>query len=251
MYRLERQRQKSLFKTKKSELRVLNTLKDDLQMHEIPEHVECFDNSNIQGSNPVSACVVFKNGKPSKKDYRHFHIKTVKGPDDFKSMYESVYRRYQRLKNEAENLPQLVVIDGGKGQLSAAVKALSELDLMNEIKIIGIAKKLEEIFQPGDSVPLYIDKNSESLKLIQHLRNEAHRFGIEFHRDMRSKSMTKSVLDEIYGVGPKTKDRLIGAFKTIENIKKAPKQELEEIIGTSKAEIVHRYFQSMGSGKKY
>jgi excinuclease ABC subunit C len=175
----------------------LERVMKDLHMPQLPYHIECFDNSNIMGSNPVAACVVFRNAKPSKKDYRHFNIKTVSGPDDFSSMEEVVYRRYKRMLDENQKLPQLIIIDGGKGQLSSAMKSIERLDLREKIAIIGIAKKLEEIYFPGDSIPIYLDKNSYSLKLIQQLRNEAHRFGINFHRDKRSSEMTKSGLDQI------------------------------------------------------
>jgi excinuclease ABC subunit C len=214
-----------------------------LRLKELPIHIECFDNSNFQGSDPVAACVVFKNGKPANKEYRHYHIKTVKGPDDFASMEEVVYRRYKRLKEENANLPQLIVIDGGKGQLSAALKSLDLLDLRGKIAIIGIAKKLEEIFFPEDSVPLYIDKNSESLKLIQYLRNEAHRFGITFHRQLRSGSMLKSEMGVIPGIGTKSIERLYGRFKSMEGIEKASMDELSAEIGRKRALVIRDYFK--------
>ena len=242
-YRLEKRRQNVTRKTQNASQRILSTLQEDLRLKELPIHIECFDNSNFQGSDPVAACVVFKNGKPAKKEYRHYHIKTVKGPDDFASMEEVVYRRYKRLKEENANLPQLIVIDGGKGQLSAALKSLDLLDLRGKIAIIGIAKKLEEIFFPEDSVPLYIDKNSESLKLIQYLRNEAHRFGITFHRQLRSGSMLKSEMGVIPGIGTKSIERLYGRFKSMEGIEKASMDELSAEIGRKRALVIRDYFK--------
>ena len=223
--------------------RVLEQLQKDLRLSELPVQIECFDNSNIQGTNPASACVVFKNAKPSKKDYRHFNIKTVEGPDDFASMEEVVYRRYKRLKEENQPFPQLIIIDGGKGQLSSSLKALDKLELRGEIAIVGIAKRLEEIYFPGDSVPLYIDKRSESLKLIQHLRNEAHRFSLAHHRNRRSKSGLHSELDDISGIGPKSKIDLLKKFKSIKRIKEASKTELTELLGQSKAQKLMKYFK--------
>ena len=209
--------------------RILKTLQQDLQMSEVPFHIECFDNSNMQGSFPVSSCVVFKNAKPSKKDYRHFNIKTVVGPDDFASMEEVVYRRYSRLLREGESLPQLVIIDGGKGQLSAAMKSVKALQLEDKMTVVGIAKRLEEIFFPGDSIPLYINKKSESLKLIQQARNEAHRFAITFHRTKRSQFFTKTSLTDIPGIGEKTAEKLIGHFGSVKKIKKARASEIAEV----------------------
>ena len=223
--------------------RVLEQLQKDLRLSELPVQIECFDNSNIQGTNPASACVVFKNAKPSKKDYRHFNIKTVEGPDDFASMAEVVYRRYKRLKEENQPFPQLIIIDGGKGQLSSSLKALDKLQLRGVIAIVGIAKRLEEIYFPGDSVPLYIDKRSESLKLIQHLRNEAHRFSLAHHRNRRSKSGLHSELDDISGIGPKSKIDLLKKFKSIKRIKEASKTELTELLGQSKAQKLMKYFK--------
>ena len=211
--------------------RIMSQMKTDLRLPKEPYHIECFDNSNIQGSNPVAACVVFKNGKPSKKEYRHYNIKTVQGPDDFASMEEVVYRRYKRLLEEEAPLPQLIVIDGGKGQLSSAVKSLDLLELRGKISIIGIAKRLEEIYFPEDSIPLYIDKRSESLKILQRARDEAHRFGITFHRQKRSKGSLNSELDQIDGIGPATRDKLLVHFKSLKRIKKASKEELEKILG--------------------
>ena len=224
--------------------RIMLTLQKDLRLKDLPVHVECFDNSNIQGTNPSSACVVFKNAKPSKKDYRKFNIKTVVGPNDFASMEEVVYRRYKRLVEEKQKLPQLVIIDGGKGQLSSAMKAIDELNLRGEIAVIGIAKKLEEIFFPGDSLPIYIDKRSESLKLIQHLRNEAHRFSLSHHRDRRSKEAIKSELTEIKGVGYRTAQELLWKFKSVKKISEASLDELQSVVSKHAGKLVYEYFQS-------
>jgi len=218
-------------------------MKKDLRLSEEPRHIECFDNSNIQGTNPVAACVVFKNGKPSKKDYRKFNIKTVEGPDDFASMEEVVYRRYKRLKEEEQPLPQLIIIDGGKGQLSSALKSLDKLGLRGKIAIVGIAKRLEELFYPGDPIPLYLDKKSETLKIIQQLRNEAHRFGIEFHRDKRSKEALDSALETIPGIGEKTVLELLKHFKSTKRISEAGFDDLEKIVGVSRAKKIVEYFQ--------
>jgi excinuclease ABC subunit C len=220
----------------------LEKLKNDLHMPDLPVHIECFDNSNIMGTNPVAACVVFRNARPSKNDYRHFNIKTVTGPDDFSSMEEIVYRRYRRMIEENQKLPQLVIIDGGKGQLSSAMKSIDKLGIREKVTVIGIAKKLEEIYFPGDSVPIYLDKNSISLKIIQQLRNEAHRFGINFHRDKRSADMIKSDLDQIKGIGPKTKDILLKHFESAEKIKDASVDELENLVGSAKTAILSEYF---------
>ncbi|MBN1253138.1 MAG: excinuclease ABC subunit UvrC [Bacteroidales bacterium] len=241
-YRLEKKKHKENIDPLKHTNRILSKIKDDLHLPELPVHIECFDNSNIQGNFPVAACVVFKNAKPAKKDYRHFNIKTVEGIDDFASMKEIIFRRYKRLLDEKQNLPQLIIVDGGKGQLSSAVESLDELNLRGKISIIGIAKRLEEIYFPNDPVPLYIDKNSETLKIIQQARNEAHRFGITFHRDKRSKGMLISELDEINGVGEKTKFALIENFKTIANIKNASVEELKKVVKSVKAEIIFNYF---------
>lgn len=218
--------------------RILEQMQHDLHLSRKPRHIECFDNSNIQGTNPVAACVVFRNAKPSKKEYRHFNIKTVKGPDDFASMEEVVYRRYSRLLNEGQELPQLIVIDGGKGQLSSAIKSLEKLELMDKIAIIGIAKRLEEIYFPGDSIPIYLDKRSETLKIVQQLRNEAHRFGINHHRNRRSKAGLGTSLDKINGIGPKTIELLIGHFGSVKEVLNAPKKELIELIGQNKTELI-------------
>ncbi|PWL32644.1 MAG: excinuclease ABC subunit C [Fluviicola sp. XM-24bin1] len=242
-YQLEKRKHEKIVNPERHTERILETIRKDFRLDTLPVHIECFDNSNFHGTHAVSACVVFKNAKPSKKDYRHFNIKTVDGPDDFASMEEAVFRRYKRLKEEEQPLPQLIVIDGGKGQLSSAVKALDDLDLRGQIAIVGIAKKLEEIFFPGDSYPIYIDKRSESLKVIQHLRNEAHRFGITHHRNKRSKAALVSEITQIKGIGEKTFEELIRNFKSIQGVKKASHEELAEVIGNAKAKIVFDYFQ--------
>lgn len=221
----------------------LEKLKNDLHMPDLPVHIECFDNSNIMGTNPVAACVVFRNARPSKNEYRHFNVKTVTGPDDFSSMEEIVYRRYRRMTEENQKLPQLVIIDGGKGQLSSAMKSVDKLNLREKVTVIGIAKKLEEIYFPGDSVPIYLDKNSISLKIIQNLRNEAHRFGINFHRDKRSSEMIRSDLDQIKGIGPKTKEILLKHFDSVGKIKVASAEELENLVGAAKSSILTEYFR--------
>ncbi|MDE5659537.1 MAG: excinuclease ABC subunit UvrC [Muribaculaceae bacterium] len=221
-------------------MRVLTRIQQDFRLPDLPRHIECFDNSNIQGTNPVASCVVFRNAKPAKKDYRHFCIQTVEGPDDFASMREIITRRYTRLLQEApDDLPQLIVVDGGKGQLSAAVEALDSIGLRGAIPIVGIAKRLEEIYFPGDSIPLYIDKNSETLRVVQHLRDEAHRFGITFHRDRRSKSQTTSALDNIPGIGEKTKELLLKKFRSVARIKSATPEQLAELIGPAKAATLY------------
>ena len=239
-YKLEQKKKQELVPKKDHTGRNLEKLKSDLHMAELPVHIECFDNSNITGENPVAACVVFKNSRPSKKDYRHFNIKTVTGPDDFSSMEEIVFRRYRRLIDEKQSLPQLIIIDGGKGQLSSAVKSLQKLEIQDRLTIIGIAKKLEEIYFPGDSIPLYLDKNSVSLKIIQQLRNEAHRFGINFHRDKRSAEMTKSELDQIKGIGAKTKDLLLKKIGSFDKIRKTTLADLEKLIGRKKASVLYK-----------
>ena len=226
--------------------RILRTLAADLQMDELPYHIECFDNSNMQGSHPVAACVVFRNAKPTKRDYRHYNIKTVDGPDDFASMEEVVFRRYRRLLEEDESLPQLIIIDGGKGQLSSAVKSLEVLGLDQKITIVGIAKRLEEIFFPGDSIPLYINKKSESLKLIQKLRNEAHRFAISFHRQKRSQKFTRSELVNIKGVGEKTTQKLLAHFGSVKRVRESTKEALMEIVGKNQAQLIINYFSLPG-----
>ncbi|GGE03570.1 excinuclease ABC subunit UvrC [Psychroflexus salis] len=242
-FRMERFKQMKIVDPDRHVNRLMAQMKQDLRLHQEPRHIECFDNSNIQGSNPVAACVVFKNGKPSKKDYRKFNIKTVEGPDDFASMEEVVFRRYRRLLEEDEALPQLIIVDGGKGQLSSGVKALERLDLRGKIAIIGIAKRLEELFYPGDKYPLYLDKKSETLKVIQYLRNEAHRFGITFHRDKRSKNALGTELEEIEGIGEKTAVNLLKEFRSIKNIKSASKKEIASVVGEAKAQLIKVHYQ--------
>ena len=234
----EKKKQKLMSKEKKEKTTSVFRLKEDLRLKQIPIHIECFDNSNLQGTNPVAACVVFKNGKPSKKEYRLFNIKTVVGPDDYKSMEEVVLRRYKRLINEKRKLPQLIVIDGGKGQLSSAVKSLKKLNIDGQIAIIGIAKRLEEIYFPNDSTPLYLDKKSSSLKLIQQLRNEAHRFGINHHRRKRVSEKIKTSLDNISGIGPKTSTLLLKKFGSVKNLMNADYKTVQELIGESKAKKI-------------
>ena len=241
-FRQERFKQEKIVDPERHTNRILTQMQRDLHLSVPPVHIECFDNSNIQGTNPVSACVVFKNAKPSKKDYRHFNVKTVEGPNDFASMEEVVYRRYRRLLDEEEPLPQLIIIDGGKGQLGAALKSLELLGLRGKIAIVGIAKRLEEIFYPGDSIPLYLDKKSETLKVIQHLRNEAHRFGITFHRQKRSASAIHSELEQISGVGKQTQETLLKQFKSVKRLKEASKEEIIAAIGQSRAQKVWDYF---------
>ena len=222
--------------------RLMEVMKSDLRLTEQPRHIECFDNSNLQGTNPVSACVVFKDGKPSKKDYRHFNIKTVEGPDDFASMQEAVRRRYTRLQRENKPIPQLIVIDGGKGQLSSVVETLKEIGVYGQTSVVGIAKRLEEIYYPGDSLPMYIDKTSETLKVIQHMRDEAHRFGITHHRNRRSKAFVRSELDAINGIGPTTIKTLLNHFKSVKKVKNASKEELIRVVGNAKATIIANHF---------
>lgn len=241
-YHLERMKKKEMIQKKFDKKKILEQLQSDLRLDSLPVHIECFDNSNIQGSHPVAACVVFRDGKPSKKEYRHYNIKTVEGPDDFASMEEVVFRRYKRLLEEGDDLPQLVIIDGGKGQLSSAMKSLDKLGLREEIGIIGIAKKLEEIYFPNDSVPLYLDKNSPALRIIQHLRDEAHRFGISFHRQKRSQNFTSSELETIEGIGNKTAVALLSHFKSVEKIKGLSEEKIAEVIGPAKAKIIYRHF---------
>ena len=237
-YKVDKLKRSEKFNPEQRATRLLTTIQKDLHLPVLPMQIECFDNSNIQGTNPVAACVVFKKAKPSKKDYRHFHIKTVVGPDDFASMREIVTRRYTRLLEEKAQLPQLIIIDGGKGQLNAATEVLRELNLLGKITIVGLAKRLEEIFYPGDPFPLVLDKTSETLKVIQHLRDEAHRFGITFHRHMRSKGQIVSELDTIKGIGEKTKEALLKKYKSVKRIREAPSAELEELIGKKKATLV-------------
>jgi len=229
--------------------RIMKQLKEDLKLKELPRHIECFDNSNIMGTYPVSACVVFKEAKPSKKDYRIFNIKTVEGPNDFASMEEVIYRRYKRMLDEAQTLPQLIIVDGGKGQLSSAVESLVKLDLYGKIPIVGIAKKLEEIYFPEDSLPLHINKKSESLKLIQRMRDEAHRFGITHHRNRRSKAFTNTELESVTGIGKKTADALLRHFKSMKKLREASAEEIIAIVGNAKAKVIREYFDpSTSSG---
>jgi len=241
-YHFEKEKRNEKISRKFSKSKELEQLKSDLRMQQLPGHIECFDNSNIQGSNPVASCVVFRNGKPSKNEYRQFNIQTVEGPDDYASMREVVFRRYRRLLNEGEELPQLVVIDGGKGQLSAALESLQELDIHKQITTIGIAKKLEEIYFPGDPVPLYLDKNSSSLKTIQHLRDEAHRFGVRFHRQKRSQSFTSNELENIEGIGPKTAQKLLEKYGSTAEVKKLDSETLEQEVGKAKAKAIMNHF---------
>lgn len=238
-FRMDRFKQMKIVDPERHTSRIMSQMKIDLRLPKEPYHIECFDNSNIQGSNPVAACVVFKNGKPYKKEYRHYNIKTVEGPDDFASMEEVVYRRYKRLLEEEASLPQLIVIDGGKGQLSSAVKSLDLLGLRGKISIVGIAKRLEEIYFPGDSIPLYLDKRSESLKILQRARDEAHRFGITFHRQKRSKGSLNSELDQVEGIGPATRDKLLRHFKSLKRIKEASKEALENVLGKQKGSKIY------------
>jgi excinuclease ABC subunit C len=241
-FRQDRFKQMKIVDPERHVKRIMSQMKTDLRLKEEPRHIECFDNSNIQGTHPVAACVVFKNGKPSKKEYRHYNIKTVIGPDDFASMEEVVFRRYKRLLAENEPLPQLIIVDGGKGQLSSALKSLDVLGLRGKIAIIGIAKRLEEIYYPGDSVPLYLDKKSESLKIIQFLRNEAHRFGITLHRNKRSKSAIQSELEQIPKIGTQTITVLLRKFKSAKRVKSATFDELEKEIGHSRAQTIFKYY---------
>jgi excinuclease ABC subunit C len=243
-FMLDQKKQESLRNPREKTERILTTMKNDLQLDVLPEHIECFDNSNLQGTNPVAACVVFKQVKPAKKDYRHFNVKTVVGPDDFASMREIIYRRYSRMLEEKQNLPQLIVIDGGKGQLSAAVEVLDELKIRNKVIVIGIAKRLEEIFFPDDPNPIYLDKKSETLKVIQQIRDEAHRFGITFHRNKRSKGMVTSSLLEIPGIGDKTYTLLIRHFGSLKRLEEATIEDISELVGEKKATLVKNFFEA-------
>ena len=237
-YRTDKLKMMEKLNPEQRAMRTLTTIQKDLHLPELPRHIECFDNSNISGAHPVAACVVFRNAKPAKKEYRHFNIKTVEGPDDYASMREVLTRRYSRLLSEGADLPQLVVLDGGKGQLSAGIEVLDSLGLRHQIAMIGIAKSLNEIYFPGDSLPLYIDKNSETLKVVQRLRDEAHRFGIAHHRNKRSKGQVASALDSITGVGEKTKQLLLRNFKSVKRIKEAPEEQLAQVVGPAKAKLV-------------
>ena len=242
-YRLDQLKQIQIVDPERHTNRIMAQMQKDLRLSVEPRHIECFDNSNIQGTNPVADCVVFKDGKASKNDYRHFNIKTVEGPNDFASMEEVVYRRYKRMLDENQPLPQLIIIDGGKGQLSSALKSLDDLELRGKIAIIGIAKRLEELFYPGDSIPLYLDKKSETLKIIQQLRNEAHRFGITFHRDKRSKAALNSSVETIPGIGEKTMLTLIKHFKSVKRLKLATEKEISDVVGVSKAKKISEFYQ--------
>lgn len=242
-FMMDKHKQESIKNPERHTERILEQMKNDLRLKEWPRHIECFDNSNIQGTHPVSACVVFKNAKPSKKDYRHFNVKTVEGPNDFDTMKEVIYRRYKRLMDEGEELPQLIVIDGGKGQLGAALESLETLSLRGRIAIIGIAKRLEEIYYPGDSVPMYLDKRSETLKIIQHMRDEAHRFGITHHRDRRSKAAVGTELTNIEGIGEKTATLLLKKFKSVKRVREAGEEEIVKVIGDAKAKLLGEYFR--------
>ncbi|HRS18240.1 MAG TPA: excinuclease ABC subunit UvrC [Bacteroidales bacterium] len=243
-YKLEKLKQLKRVDPERHSNRILETIQKDLRLSELPVHMECFDNSNIQGAFAVAACVVFKNAKPSKQDYRHFNIKTVEGPNDFASMEEVLTRRYTKLIAENEPLPQLVIVDGGKGQLSSAVKVFTQLGIVDKVKLIGIAKRLEEIFFPGDSIPLYLNKTSETLKVIQHMRDEAHRFGITHHRNKRSKHFIQSELTSIQGIGSTIAEKLLSHFKSIEAIKNASEEELTKLIGKSKTSVIKAYFHA-------
>ncbi|MFA5651082.1 MAG: excinuclease ABC subunit UvrC [Proteiniphilum sp.] len=240
-YKVDKLKKAEMLNPEQRTTRILKSAQKDLRLKELPWHIECFDNSNIQGTNPVAACVVFKKAKPAKKEYRHYNIKSVVGPDDYASMREVVERRYSRLLNEGSPLPQLIVIDGGKGQLHAAVESLQKIGLHGKIAVIGIAKRLEEIYYPDDPVPLYIDKNSETLKLIQQLRDEAHRFGLTFHRKKRSKAQIASELDTLEGIGPVTKKKLLAHFKSTKRIKEATEEEIKKVIGSSKGDIILKW----------
>jgi excinuclease ABC subunit C len=244
-FRMEQLKQIQIVDPDRHTNRVMAQMQKDLRLPAEPRHIECFDNSNIQGSNPVAACVVFKDGKPSKKDYRHFNIKTVDGPNDFASMEEVVFRRYKRLLEEGQPLPQLIIIDGGKGQLTSALKSLESLNLRGKISIIGIAKRLEELFYPDDPVPLYLDKKSETLKVIQQLRNEAHRFGITHHRDKRSKSALQTSVETIPGIGEKTMLTLIKHFKSVKRMTQATEEEISKVVGLSKAKKIIDFYKNI------
>jgi len=241
-YRLEMEKRKERYVKKYSNEQLLGRVRKDLHLEEAPRHIECFDNSNLQGTTPVASCVVFRDGRPSKKDYRHFNVKTVTGPDDYASMEEIVYRRYRRLLEEGASLPQLVVIDGGKGQLNAALRSLKKLGIDDRVALVGIAKRLEEIYFPHDPVPLYLDKNSETLRLIRHLRDEAHRFGITFHRKKRNKALTGSELEQIPGIGAKTAETLLRTFGSVAALRKCTEDEIAAVAGRAKAKKVYNYF---------
>jgi excinuclease ABC subunit C len=225
--------------------RILETMKQDLRLKELPRHIECFDNSNLQGTNPVSACVVFRDAKPSKKDYRIFNVKTVEGPNDFATMEEVVYRRYKRMQDEGQTLPDLIVIDGGKGQLSSAVESMKKVGIYGKVPVMGIAKRLEELYYPDDELPLYIDKKSETLKVIQQIRDEAHRFGITRHRNRRDKNTLQTELEQIEGIGPETAKMLLAELRSVKKIRETKLEEMANIVGNAKAKLVWDYFNSM------
>ena len=241
---IDRHKQSKFTDPEKHTERVMEQMRKDLRLKEAPIHIECFDNSNFHGTNAVAACVVFRNGRPSKKEYRHFNIKTVQGPDDFASMKEVVYRRYKRMLDQKEKLPQLIVVDGGKGQLSSALESIDRLGIRGKVAVVGIAKRLEEVFYPGDTVPLYVDKASETLKILQHARNEAHRFGINHHRNKRSKSALQTELTDIPGIGETTALQLLKRFTSVKRIKEARLEDLTAEIGPSKAKVVRTWFDA-------
>lgn len=242
-YRIDQLKQIKIVDPQRHTNRIMAQMKKDLRMSKEPRHIECFDNSNIQGTNPVAACVVFRDGKASKKEYRHFNVKTVQGPNDYDSMQEIVYRRYKRVIEQGLDLPDLIVIDGGKGQLGVALKSLEELGLRGKVAIISLAERLEEIFYPGDSIPMYLDKRSETMKVLIHLRDEAHRFGLNFHRDQRSKNAITSILDNIPGVGDKTKMALMNHFGSVKKIKEASLEDLEKVIGKARSKLIIDFFK--------
>ena len=249
-YKADKYKRMEKLNPEQREMRTLTQMQKDLRLNCLPRHIECFDNSNISGSDPVASCVVFRNGKPSKKEYRHFNINTVEGPDDYASMREVLNRRYSRLLAEGEGLPQLVVVDGGKGQLNAAIEAFDEVGVRDKIAAIGIAKRLDEIYYPGDEIPLYIDKNSETLAVIQRLRDEAHRFGIKHHRSRRSKSQIHSVLDDIQGIGPKTQQALLKHFKSVKRVSEASLADIQAVIGKAKGNVVYNVLNNKSIGEK-
>lgn len=243
-FRLEKLKSEQITDPDRHVERVMEQMKQDLRLKEQPRHIECFDNSNFQGTEAVSACVVFRNGKPAKSDYRHFNVKTVEGPDDFATMEEAVFRRYRRLLEEGQSLPQLILIDGGKGQLSAALKSVYKLGIEDRVAVLGIAKRLEELFFPGDPVPLYLDKRSETLRILQQLRNEAHRFGITHHRNRRSRSALQNSLEQVEGIGPQTAEKLLKTFRSVEQLRKASEEEVAEVVGLSRARKVLQYLHA-------
>ncbi|MFH1160259.1 MAG: excinuclease ABC subunit UvrC [bacterium] len=249
-YQLEKEKQKELVDPEHKSRRILETMRKDLRMTELPEHIECFDNSNIQGDFPVAAMVCFKHAKPDKSEYRHFNIRTVEGPNDFASMEEIIYRRYKRLQEEEKSLPQLIIVDGGKGQLSSAMTSLKKLGLAGKMTVIGIAKKLEEVYYPNDPLPMYLDKKSETLRLIQQMRDEAHRFGITHHRRRREKGTVKSVLTEIEGIGNSTAQSLLWKFKSVKRIRDTTLEELQEVIGKAKGRLVYDYFRDQKADRQ-